>query len=727
MREGSAQHPDPLPQLCKSSPQREEESFAKSHALKECVKECMADFWEQAVVRSKRELKEEQDSRAFWQNRVTIELEKTLRASSETKEEIARLQGQIQKLAPVAEQQQSLRQTSKLASPQQVQGFSQAPRRHQQVLQDATMATSQVMPPQPPGEQGITEQEQLSHTALQTALVRAVQTTTQQFVVESEERLADQLFEMQKLLLARLDAIKDDCHSDALLKLSQVGRQSEDSSRGNPSVDRSTCLPFNTGDPLIEFGKMSSDANVSVTPATPSTAKTSLPARSTVASSPKRKKRTSRAIMELERFAVRADTQNGHDDGGDSEMKDLLDDTSHETPSQTFLRFLNYVSFVVVLLNAIYMGIRVDANFRLIRQNKEEPLHLSMIEHMFTAIFCFEICIRLGVEKRQFFTGENARWNLFDASIVTIQLFEAMNIHNLSGTTAVRVLRIARILKTARALRTLKNLRILRLIMATDVWQPLIWSIGMLLAIMYLFAIFITTLVMDSSAANSNDLPERALELYGSVIKTQYTLFMAISGGEPWTELIKPLNAISAWIRWLFLVYMILLVLGVMNTVQAVYVDALLHFSSIDRDLVMTERNFQEKRSLKKLRELLHNQPGQIEGMVTEKDVMEVLSGDGAGLLKSLGLQVSAAKALFRLLDVEDMRAVEVDEFVYGLLHLKGNSTTIHMTTLMYQSKRLLSKMLNIQTLIEEKVLPLMLGADPNLLGLEGAAGSLRV
>lgn len=238
----------------------------------------------------------------------------------------------------------------------------------------------------------------------------------------------------------------------------------------------------------------------------------------------------------------------------------------------------------------------------------------------------------------------------------------------------------------------------------------------MLLVILYLFAVFITAVAMEYTEGNK-DLPDRLLELYGSVTQTQYTLFMAFSGGEAWGELLKPLEAISVWNRWLFLLYMILILLGVINTVSAVYVDALLHFSNMDRDIVMTERNAKEKAYLRELRTMIGHQHLNAQGQIEQKHLMAVLTGEGANLLKSLGLQLSMAKALFRLLDVEDSRSVGVDEYVCGLLHLKGNATTIHMASLMYLSKRTLFKVQRLSALVEDRVVPLLSRTDPELLG----------
>jgi len=297
-------------------PQKAGDYLSEPHDLKECLKDCMADIWEQAMVRSKQDLKEEQASRAFWQNRITIELDRTVRATSEAKKEIASLRGQIQDfLWSVQRQQLPLRaseQVPQLASRQPtaqqvpralerqqmlpdaaaaaagggphhlpseecfvqqeglpdtvqksalVQAVQSAPEQaeieslgRQQMLPDAATAASGGVPPRLPCEECFMQQEGLSHTALQNALVHAVQSAVEQAVIESHQRLADQLDEMQRLHLAHLDSIQDDSRMDLLLKQRQVMRfppPSEAHSRSDPSNE------CNTGDPLEQLGRVS--------------------------------------------------------------------------------------------------------------------------------------------------------------------------------------------------------------------------------------------------------------------------------------------------------------------------------------------------------------------------------------------------------------------------------------------------------------------------------------
>merc|ERR1719195_2456873 len=111
------------------------------------------------------------------------------------------------------------------------------------------------------------------------------------------------------------------------------------------------------------------------------------------------------------------------------------------------MRYVNYCSSVLVALNTIFMGILVDLSLPAAQQNREPPSYLPAIEYGFTGSFIIEVGVRLALEKRVFFTGANARWNLFDSVVVVLQIFETLQIHSLRNTTLLRLIRVARIIR----------------------------------------------------------------------------------------------------------------------------------------------------------------------------------------------------------------------------------------------------------------------------------------
>jgi len=80
-----------------------------------------------------------------------------------------------------------------------------------------------------------------------------------------------------------------------------------------------------------------------------------------------------------------------------------------------------------------------------------------------------------------------------------------------------------------------------------------------------------------------------------------------------------------------------------------------------------------------------------------------VLRTTGAGCLKELGLDHKAAIGLFRMLDDAGTKKVPIEELECGIMQLKSNPTNLHVSTLMYESKRILMRVNTLSQLVQER------------------------
>merc|ERR550525_446985 len=60
--------------------------------------------------------------------------------------------------------------------------------------------------------------------------------------------------------------------------------------------------------------------------------------------------------------------------------------------------------------------------------------------------------------------------------------------------------------------------------------------------------------------------------------------------------------------------------------------------------------------------------------------------------LASMGLHLHEAEGLFRLLDVDGNGVVSTEEFIFGCMRLAGNAKSIDLATLMYENKRMMTR-----------------------------------
>lgn len=253
--------------------------------------------------------------------------------------------------------------------------------------------------------------------------------------------------------------------------------------------------------------------------------------------------------------------------------------------------------------------------------------------------------------------------------------------------------------------------------MAPEVWQPLLWGCGILICILYIFSLVFASAAIDFAGHTSKDeLPQRLLKLYGSMGRSMSTLFAAITAGEPWHDLMQPLKAISSVWGFFFQAYVFIMAFGVMNTVAALFFDGLMHRSKVDRDFALSESNAKDRRRLMHIKDLLRQESSE-DGYIRFKRLLKVLSNESCSrALRDLCLDRSAAISTFRLLDADNKRLLEVDQFIYGLMQVKGNPGNVHIASMMYQGKRVLQVLSDLTDMIEERVIPLAAGMDPSLI-----------
>merc|ERR1712159_167430 len=79
------------------------------------------------------------------------------------------------------------------------------------------------------------------------------------------------------------------------------------------------------------------------------------------------------------------------------------------------------------------------------------------------------------------------------------------------------------------------------------------------------------------------------------------------------------------------------------------------------------------------------------DGKITVEELEAFIHhGVGRHRLKHMGLDFPRARALFKLLDVDDKGVVAYEEFAIGCLRLKGGAKSIDTATLMYENKKMM-------------------------------------
>jgi voltage-gated sodium channel len=367
--------------------------------------------------------------------------------------------------------------------------------------------------------------------------------------------------------------------------------------------------------------------------------------------------------------------------------------TQEKMMQRTFLgRFVCSPAFklmvsVVILVNAITFGVEVDQ--KLTNPDYKEE-NWRVLEVFFVVFFSLELLLRAFAERTAFVFGKERWWNLFDAWLVISSMVTVTQTTDMSADIdffrLLRLARFTRVLRLLRAMRFSESLRVM-VFSITSSLVSLMWVFCFFIFVIYFFSVFfLTGIVEERSRLSLADFSP----YYDSLFNTLLYSFMSICGGIDWETMWKPLSEVGPIYSLAYVIYIFFMVFGVLNVVVGTFVENSKQQSAKDRDMVTQNGLKQEKEYIMRMRAIFQEADKDGNNNLSWEEFEEYLQdSEVAAFFSSLGLDVSVAKALFVLLDVDDSNAVNIDEFVSGCLRLKGNARSIDVNMLLYENEKL--------------------------------------
>eukprot|EP00747_Dinoflagellata_sp_TGD_P141405 gnl/TRDRNA2_/TRDRNA2_176126_c4_seq28.p1 gnl/TRDRNA2_/TRDRNA2_176126_c4~~gnl/TRDRNA2_/TRDRNA2_176126_c4_seq28.p1 ORF type:complete len:197 (-),score=34.20 gnl/TRDRNA2_/TRDRNA2_176126_c4_seq28:74-664(-) len=161
-------------------------------------------------------------------------------------------------------------------------------------------------------------------------------------------------------------------------------------------------------------------------------------------------------------------------------------------------------------------------------------------------------------------------------------------------------------------------------------------------------------------------------------------LLESFSGGKDWADVASPIAAMgeSYWVHWFM--YVFLMMVGVMNVVTGLFVDNAVQTSLKDRnDVIMAERDRQRK-AMAALKRIFEDADVDNSKTLSWDEFKDHLKQASVQMeFEALGINVKDLKELFAILDEHGDGAVDISEFVGGLMHLKGSATSLDLVVLL--------------------------------------------
>eukprot|EP00427_Karlodinium_veneficum_P027195 CAMPEP_0169200838 /NCGR_PEP_ID=MMETSP1016-20121227/10086_1 /TAXON_ID=342587 /ORGANISM="Karlodinium micrum, Strain CCMP2283" /LENGTH=644 /DNA_ID=CAMNT_0009277721 /DNA_START=145 /DNA_END=2078 /DNA_ORIENTATION=+ len=371
----------------------------------------------------------------------------------------------------------------------------------------------------------------------------------------------------------------------------------------------------------------------------------------------------------------------------------------------------DYFFGLLIVANSAVLGAQVQ--IMAVHEMEDPPPTIDALQTAFTYIFLFELIIRLVGLKREFFTIDLA-WNIFDVVIVSVSVIEVLfqlfvsdgESDGTQGFSALRILRILRIVRVVRVIRIFRFFSELRLMVYAILASggPLFWAMMLLSIILYIVAVFFTQAVTDYRAENDDRLSIRLEQYYASLFETMYFLFQGMCGGVAWGDITAPLIELHWAYAALMVLFTCFTLLALLNIITGVFVESAFAKAQSDREAVVQAELKEETQKMQQLDEVFNEIDKNNTGYLTIHEFEAVVADPRVvAYFRSMGVHISTAYHLFRLLDLDNSNTVSSSEFVLGCLRLQGAAKNVDVATLMYENKRMMLKWVSFMDFVEEK------------------------
>lgn len=365
--------------------------------------------------------------------------------------------------------------------------------------------------------------------------------------------------------------------------------------------------------------------------------------------------------------------------------------------------------FAVIISNTVYMAWETNWSAQNLQEAEDAMPEVRGVKLFFTIFFCLDLLLRIYVEGSSFISGRNLRWNLLDTFVVIIALLEEAMRHAssesaaVSSTKVVRVLRILRLIRIVRFIRGASFLAGLRAV-CMGIFQSfgsLMWALALLAIVILVFSIYLTQGVafyfmdndyeiihfdelMDLAVDKSAKLTfQNRLQLnFGSLLRSMYSLWKAITGGSDWQDYGDALFVIDWGLGVIFTIYIAFAVCAMLNVVIGIFANKALKIAEGDMDLKLLKDNAARKAHIKAVRSVFDKADTDDSGTLTREEFeLHFENPCVQAFFRGLELDLDGISAgeLFDLLDFDGDCSISHSEFIYGCSTMKGYATNLEL------------------------------------------------
>jgi len=368
----------------------------------------------------------------------------------------------------------------------------------------------------------------------------------------------------------------------------------------------------------------------------------------------------------------------------------------------------NLLSAALIVSNAAFIGyqthVGIDHRFKVIDGNSISELSWETAEVLFLAFFTLELLLRIGTDRLAFIKGVEWRWNLFDSIIVGLSLVETVASSILSGVglnfpflRLVRVVRVLRVLKVLHMIPFFKRLGLMMTSVAASL-SALAPAFVLLILVIYMFGICMMQGVITHLETNKVKAKEAwltTLEIrFGTIHDTMQTMFMSITGGISWAEVLDGFNKMDGFYHLVYMFYVGFVQICVLNIVTGVFVDTVHQMYQPERDEMIERETSKRKAMLRNLKNLLEEADADGSGSITWEEFDRFTQNPHIQMyLSAHEIDIKQAQEIFNHIDRNCVGEVSIDEFVLSFLEFKGAAKGADVVILRNDVNKILTKL----------------------------------
>jgi len=377
-----------------------------------------------------------------------------------------------------------------------------------------------------------------------------------------------------------------------------------------------------------------------------------------------------------------------------------------------------YAVATLILMNAVIIGVESDRQLKNVGILTTADEFTNYLQDICMVIFAFELLLRILAYRLRLFTREDANWNIFDICCVSFGLVEILSESFSNQGSLARTMRIPRVLRVLRVFRVSRFFRDIRLMMYMIYcsFQSLFWMLFLLILLVYIVGValarFIVAYMQEVNATDVESVGIKGIENFMGVSHCMFSLLKGAFGGNDWGPYFDTLRSVGTEAGFLFMAYIAIMLLAILNVITGVFVDNTMATVRDDRDLTIAHQLDDEASAVQNLKHLFRSvieeeQDRDLQAgddtpntqmmlsdiTFTEREFYKIIVHDRVrAYFAILGLELTHAEGLFKLLDTDRSGRIGLEEFVLGCLRLKGEAKAVDVATLMYENKRLLQK-----------------------------------